>query len=453
MERARRDGPLPRRLPRRRRGPPCLTGALLAASGLLAATVPPATAGVVPVATAAALRTAIDNAQPGDVITLAPGTYVIAQNLLCDTPGTRDSSIVVRAATLGSAVIQSSALEGFKVSAPYWTFENLVVEGTCAADDDCEHAIHLFGDAEWTVIRRNVLRDFNAQIKSNGAGAPFVFPDDVLIEGNELYDRQARQTDNPVTKLDVVGGRRWTVRANAIHDYEKAGGDGVSYGAFLKGNSRQGTFERNLVRCRTPASPFSGGTRIGLSFGGGGSGPPSICEDGTCTPEHQGGVMRNNFVLACSDVGIYLNAAASSGIHSNTLFDTTGIDVRFTASSADLRDNLLSGQIRNRDGGTSTEGSNLEMVSLAEWEAWFADPAAADFTLGDGSAIVDAGASVAAVTDDYCGAFRASGPPDLGAVEYPVAAPCLTATAGGGTELFRESFERGGVGAWSWRAP
>ncbi len=423
---------------------------------LLAAKAGVASGTIVPVSTAAALRTAIDNAQPGDVITLAPGTYVITQNLLCDTPGTADRSIVVRAATPGSAVIQSSALEGFKVSAPYWTFENLVVEGTCADDSDCEHAFHIFGDAEWTVIRRNVIRDFNAQVKSNGAGNPFVFPDDVLIEGNELYDTAARQTSNPVTKLDVVGGRRWIVRANAIHDYEKGAGDGISYGAFLKGNSRQGTFERNLVRCRTPGSPFNGGIRLGLSFGGGGSGPPSICEDGTCTPEHQNGVMRNNLILACDDVGIYLNAAAASGIYANTLYDTAGIDVRFAASSADLRDNVLSGQIRNRDGGTSTEGNNLEMVALAEWDAWFATPAAADFTLTDGSSIVDAGAPLAAVVDDYCGARRRSDPPDLGALEYPTpapSAPCITSLAGGATELFREGFERGGVGAWSERSP
>ena len=259
-----------------------------------------------------------------------------------------------------------------------------------------------------------------------------------------------------MTKLDVVGGRRWVVRANAIHDYEKDGADGVSYGAFLKGNSRQGTFERNLVRCTTPASSFVGGTRIGLSFGGGGSGPPSICEDGTCTPEHQGGVMRNNLVLACSDVGIYLNAAAASGVYANSLFDTTGIDVRFPASSADLRNNLLSGQIRNRDGGTSSEASNLEMVTLADWEDWFADPAAADFTLVDGAVVVDAGVPLTVVRDDYCGSRRPSGLPDLGAVEYPSAPPslpCATMLAGGGVDVFHEGFERGGVGGWSGRAP
>jgi len=95
-------------------------------------------------------------------------------------------------------------------------------------------------------------------------------------------------------------------------------------------------------------------------------------------------------------------------------------------------------------------------VALADWEAWFADPAAADFTLVDGAVVVDAGAALAAVRDDYCGALRRSGPPDLGAVEYPTATPsmpCATMLGGGGSDLFREGFERGGVGAWSGRTP
>ncbi len=130
--------------------------------------------------------------------------------------------------------------------------------------------------------------------------------------------------------------------------------------------------------------------------------------------------------------------------------------MRFPASSADLRNNLLSGQIRNRDGGTSSEASNLEMVTLADWEDWFADPAAADFTLVDGAVVVDAGVPLTVVRDDYCGSRRPSGLPDLGAVEYPSAPPslpCATMLAGGGVDVFHEGFERGGVGGWSGRAP
>src|SRR6185503_17783326 len=108
-----------------------------------------------------------------------------------------------------------------------------------------------------------------------------VYPDDVVITETQFYDTRPRQTSNPVTKLDVVGGRRWILSHNTFHDFEKAGGDGVSYAAFFKGNSRDGQMLFNRVTC---AQAFTGGTRIGLSLGGGGTGPDSICDDGTCTP-------------------------------------------------------------------------------------------------------------------------------------------------------------------------
>jgi hypothetical protein len=239
------------------------------------------------------------------------------------------------------------------------------------------------------------------------------------------------------------------VRANFIHDFEKGGGDTISYAAFLKGNSRDGTFERNLVICERD---HVGGVRLGLSLGGGGSGPPSICEDGTCTPEHQNGILRNNIVVNCpADVGIYLNAATNTRIYGNTLIANTGIDVRFAASTADIRNNLVSGMIRNRNGGTSTQSSNLTGVTLTQYDQWFADPLAPDLTLLDGSAFVDLAEPLAAVPDDYCAAPRGA-LPDRGAIEYdgPI---CDTTLAGGGVDIFHDAFESGGRGRWSEAAP
>ena len=387
----------------------------------------PAAAGaeLVPVASAEALRAAIVAAVAGDEIVLAPGIYTVIGTINCSAAGTIPLPIVVRAATAGTALVRFDALEGFYVTGPHWRFEDLVIEGVCAADDDCEHAFHLAGNADGTAIRRNVVRDFNAQIKSNGDGTG-AFPDDVVIDGNELYDTRARATANPVTKIDVVGGRRWIVRGNTISDYEKGAGDTVSYAAFLKGNSRDGLFERNLVVCERATS---GGVRLGLSLGGGGT-ATQFCEGGDCTTEHQDGILRNNVIVGCPDVGIYLNRAAGTTIEHNTLYDTTGIDVRFSTSSATLRNNLLSGGIHNRDGGTSTSTGDLTQVSLANFAAWFSDPAAADFGLLDGAEIVDQGVATPLTADDFCGTPRSDGAPDVGAVEYGAGA-CDTTVGGG----------------------
>ncbi len=411
---------------------PIVRAAILA---ILVAGLAPASAhaATIPVATTGELRAAIAAALPGDEIVLAPGTYDVTGNISCNRPGAPGAPIVVRAGCPLSALIRFNAVEGFLVSAPYWTFEGLDIEGTCPNDSSCEHAFHVVGAADFFTLRGSRVRDFNAQIKVNGVdpGTGRVFPDDGLIEGCELADRRARQTANPVTKIDVVGGRRWVIRRNFIHDYEKGQGDTISYAAFLKGNSRDGLFEGNTVLC---SRDFTGGVRLGLSFGGGGSSPDPICEGGTCTPEHQDGLMINNVIANCNDVGIYLNEAARCGIHHNTLFDTVGIDVRFVASVCDLRNNLMTGRIRARDGGTFSPADNMELIPRANFLSWFADPAAGDMTLRvPAAAFVDRCPQLAAVPLDACGDPRDDGLADTGAGEYARVPGCAKTPPGPGS--------------------
>jgi parallel beta-helix repeat protein len=327
------------------------------------------------------------------------------------------------------------------VGAADWRFEDLAIEGACLLDNDCDHAFHILANGDRTVLRNNHLRDFNAPVKGNGEpigpGGIYVFADDVLIEGNRLYATRPRDTDHPVTFIDVVGGRRWVVRGNLIYDFQKLQGDGTSYAAFLKGNSRDGVFERNLVIC---SRNFTGGTRLGLSLGGGGTGA-QFCEDGSCVTEHQNGTLRNNLILNCDDVGIYLNRAAATRVDHNTLFNTTGIDVRFATSSATLRNNVLSSVIRNRDGGTSTQSGNLLSVPLATLRGWFVDPDLGDFRALDASALRDLGVVGSGVVDDYCGDDRDDGLADIGALEYDGELDCDTRLDAPPAAVFANGFE------------
>jgi parallel beta-helix repeat protein len=145
-----------------------------------------------------------------------------------------------------------------------------------------------------------------------------------------------------------------------------------------------------------------------------------------CTTEHQNGILRNNIIVNCPlDVGIYLNKATNTRLYNNTLFNTKGIDVRFQASTADVRNNVLDGKIRNRDGGTSTLGSNQAESDLS---AWFTAPASLDFTLINGSTLVDQGEALVEVEEDFCTNARDDGAPDIGAVEYDGDPSCITTT-------------------------
>ena len=196
----------------------------MAWSSLLPLSADVAQADMVPVSTASQLIAAINNAAPGDVITLAPGIYDVSQSLLCDTAGTAAQPIVVRSGALGQSFIRFNAVEGFKVSGAALDVRESGRPRGLPTHSNCEHAFHVVGAADFTRISHCRLHDFNAMIKGNGEGTPFVFPDDVVIESSELFNSSARQTSNPVTPIDVVGGRRWVIRGNFIHDHAKGAG-------------------------------------------------------------------------------------------------------------------------------------------------------------------------------------------------------------------------------------
>ena len=300
-------------------------------------------------------RRAFAAAVPGDVITFLPGSYAVKGKLFASRPGSADAPIVIRAARPGMVQIAFDSVEGFVVSAPYWRFENLGIRGACRYDDNCQHAFHVVGNAHHFVARNNTLADFNAHFKINGQQG--AFPDFGLIESNTLSNKAPRRTARPVTPVDLVGASDWTVRANIIRDFVKGSGDGISYGAYAKGGAQRTLFERNVVLCEEQLLGEPG-QRVGLSFGGGGTGKP-YCRDRQCITEHDAGIMRANLVAGCSDVGIYLNSAAGTRIDDNTLLDTAGVQVRFATSSASFEGNLVDGPIRSDAGGVVRLGDNL----------------------------------------------------------------------------------------------
>jgi hypothetical protein len=387
-------------------------------------------AGVVNVSTPAELTAALAAAQPGDEIVLANGTYALT-GAACSANGTAAQPIVVRSATPRGANIDFDALEGFRVTGAHWHFEDLDITGVCANDSDCEHAFHVSGAAHGFVLRGSRVMDFNAQLKVNASliGSAYVTPNNGLIEYNELGDSHGRETANPVTKLNIDTGEDWIVRGNYLHDAYKLQGDGVSYAAFMKSGSKRGLFERNLVLC---SHITTGGTRIGLSFGGGGTGnqycAPAFDPNVPCTIEHDGGTMRNNIIVNCSDVGIYLNEAKDSHILFNTIIATTGVDFRFATTSGEAVGNLLGSMIRTRDGATMTESGNQMNVATSQFTAWYGAGAIdGDLTVvGDISSLIGAAPMRAEVKDDYCAAPRPAGALTMGALEHSVASLCNT---------------------------
>ena len=379
----------------------------------------PAPAGnAVPVASSGALVQAMANARAGDVITLQPGSYRFSGMpfIAAAAAGSKERPITVRAERPGTVSIDFGLSEGFLVTGPYWTFENLAIRGACAEASACEHAFHIAGRASGFVARNNTISDFNAHFKINAQGGNA--PDGGLIEGNTLSNSTVRQTGQPVTPIDLVAGSRWTIRGNLIADFIKGGGDGVSYGAYAKGAGSANLFERNVVLCEHKLRGH-GGQRVGLSLGGGGTGL-SYCRDQRCITEQDGGIIRSNLIASCSDEGIYLNRAATSQVLHNTLIDTAGIMARHPESSARVEGNIVDGRMRAERGATLQAGDNLDtsvsrlFMGSHPQRALFRDALGLDLAWAGGVPRRAGAASEPGA--DLCGAARPA-QPAYGAVE------------------------------------
>lgn len=324
--------------------------------GGVAPIAPPVATRAVSVTTADGLRDAMAGALPGDVITLAPGEYTFMRGeLAARRPGAAGSPIVVRAESAGTVTIGMGISEGFKVTAPHWTFENLAIRGVCKHQLFCEHAFHVVGDADHFTARNNTVVDFNSHFKINARRGQF--PDHGAIIGNTVTNTTIRDTSTAVTLVDLVSGSDWVIRGNVITDFIKGGSDRISYGVFAKGAGARNILEQNIVICehllRGP------GQRVGMSLGGGGTGK-QYCRDGRCITEQEDSVIRANLIASCSDDGVYLNSAARSTVSHNTVLDTGGIVVRFAESSADIEGNLVDSAIRSRDGGVVRAKDNFD---------------------------------------------------------------------------------------------
>ncbi|MBU2894677.1 hypothetical protein KO495_15300 [Colwellia sp. D2M02] len=306
------------------------------------------------VSNASELLTALKKVKPGQTVLLLPGKYKINQaSIQIGNSGTSHFPIKVTAASLGTVKLLIKG-EGFVVNKPYWQFSNLHLIGNCKSHTQCEHAFHVVGKAQHTVIKNNIMQDFNAMIKVNGVSDSY--PDYGRVQHNTFFNTSPRKTANPVTPFDLMHASYWQVSDNFIFDIQKSAGDKVSYAAFFKGGSEQGVFERNLVICAANLSDDY--TALGLSLGGGGSLQQHRRNQNSA--EHVGGVIRHNIIMHCSnDVGIYVNRSRNSLIAHNTLYNTLGIDVRYPESTANVEHNILSGRIKNRDNATIIQANNL----------------------------------------------------------------------------------------------
>lgn len=331
----------------------------------------PSEENILHVADSTTLLHALKKATAGQIILLAPGDYIIKQRTIRVGHGGQPTfPITLAAEKPGQAEIQLDSLEGLYINKPHWVIKNLTFRGICSRHSACEHALHLTGHGDHTLIENNRFIDFNAHLKSNGrsTNGQLHFPDNVIVRHNDFYNTRIRESRNPASPIDVVGGNNWQITDNFIADFSRKvrGKPSVVYGAYLKGGGENGVISNNVINCAWRIAHQSVlDIRVGLSLGNGGTGK-RFCQSENCAYEHKDGIIENNLLLNCSnDVAIYLNKATDTRITNNMLLNSLGIDARFSASSVIVNNNVIQGRIKARD-GAKIESDNNKLLRPAQ---------------------------------------------------------------------------------------
>lgn len=377
---------------------------------------PPAAGTLVYVDTVPELQNAVSNLSSNTTILIADGVYTLTNVLniravnnvaLRGLSGNRDA-VVLR----GRGMSNSNYGNVPHVVAIYDADDVLLADLTLR--DAWFHLVQVHGeDGPQRPRFRNLhLIDSGEQFikgSTNPTVLPRLYSDGGVVECS-LFEYTDRARSDYTNAVDVLAGADWVIRDNVLRNIRAPVGQLAGPAILMWRNSLNTVVERNqFIECDRAIA-------LGLSV------PDANARGGNTTYDHQGGVVRNNFIYRAAgsngDVGITVNYAANYAIHHNTVIlnDTFPwtIEYRFSVSSGALAYNLTDGSIQGRDSAQGTQTGNLTNAALA----WFANPAAGDLHLTALAApALDQAAALAAVSDDYDGHTRAT-PRDVGADEF-----------------------------------
>jgi len=406
-----------------------------AASSACAA-LPPPTGTVVNVTTVSQLVAAVNGAAAGTTVSIADGLYALnGAYLRIGAPG-----VTLRS---GSGNRDAVVLDG-----DYVTTEiiQIVASNVTVADltlrEAYDHPIHVVAttssNTNNTLIHNVRIVDPGQQAIKVNAEDQVHFTDGGVIECSriELTDAgRARIRDSCYTGgIDVHRSRDWIVRDNTIEGFWCPSGLSEHAVHFWRG-SRDTLVERNSLRNNAR------GVGFGLDPDGGGR----TYSDNPCPSagggylDHVGGIVRNNFVSADQsalfssddgfDCGICLSQACGAAVLHNSVFSTqapfSSIEWRFARTNVEIRNNLVSHNLRGRDGAVAAESGNVTGAQ----STWFLGPTSGDLHLSpSATSAIDRVSVDTRVEADIDRDTRPQGASvDVGADERRAAAPAAPA--------------------------
>jgi parallel beta-helix repeat protein len=391
------------------------------------------------------IQEAVDNANPGDVIQIAAGTYVGARiersgtandwitltaepgaTVLINAPGPNnqhDSNLEIETWN-GNGVVAYWIIDGLEVAnAPNW--------GIDIRGNSSNHSHHF-------VVRNNDVHDNGTGSEKTGIFTAFV--DDVVVEGNESYGNGEHgiYLSNSGDRFTVRGNRLYNNMNCGLHMNADAsqGGDGIISDGVVEANT---IYNNGLGGCA--GINMDGVTdtivRNNLLYDNHATGIALFQQDGAvCSHDNR---VLNNTILNESD-GRWAITLSHTSCVNNKIFNNILYTAHSFRGSIELPADMITGFESDynivMDRFSIDDGNSV--IGLADWQALgydtnsilinlsqlFVDIGADDYHLAAGSQAIDAGLMLPDVPTDLDGRPRPAGPAfDIGAYEYSFLSP------------------------------
>ena len=386
---------------------------------------PAPTGAVVSVSTVDELERAVSEITSGTTILIEDGEYALGRTLHL-FGDLRDVAIRGASGDAEAVVLRGPGMESPDFgSVPHGVLISDVQRVTIAdltIRDVWYHTVQVQGEQgakDVTLYNLHLIDSGEQFVKVSSGGPPGPYADGGLVACSRIaYTDRAR--DDYTNGVDVLAGSDWTVRDTLFERIRAPVGQLAGPAILMWRNTINSVIERNVfIDCDR-------GIALGLS-----SPDLSRARDGEAVYDHQGGIVRNNFVWRTpgsrtGDVGITMNYARDFKVVHNTVvlndtFPLGAIEYRFESSEGEIANNLSDAPIWQRNGASARLSGNIIDVEPVLFE----DAMAGDLHLrASAAAVIDRVPPRDDALDDIDGHARPFGDAaDVGADEYVAAEP------------------------------
>ena len=379
----------------------------------------PAGAGArnLPVTDAAQLTSVVQAAKPGDTIVIAPGRYLMRLVFTAQNSGTENAPLVLRSRDGAGSVVIDSRETGADSTVKFVGASHIQIEGVDITGGGY-HGVFFTQGAHHILVRKNRIHDnfnvrpLNSHAELKGSGPRENRPHHITIENNEIFHTSHPPGGN-FQGIDCNFCDDFRIADNFIHDIGKPTQEPHSHfdrGSCIqmKSASTNVVIERNrIVNCH-----------IGAVYGG----------EGLASPEHIGGIMRNNVIAGAAEFGaVIVNVKGGRVMHNTFYGNRQSIAVFRDTRNPHSRNevvvvnNILDTPLHQDNAEDSVLQQANPVVPPGEGAAVFRNPAGGDFRLSPGAAaLIDTAAAAGnEAQEDFAKTRRPQGGgPDIGAFEY-----------------------------------